>query len=248
MGTLEWKPSDAVHSVLDLYYSRFKQDTVTRGAEWFSPTPGSATRRRYDNVTDGRLATAFFSTLRTMSTMSFRLLRWDDNKRTDHLFSAGLNNDFRLAERTHLLADLSYSSNKRDENDIEIFGGYGVGPLRGRVRLDSYDRVIPANDFPQLTNFGLDYADASQVSLGDRGGWGGYGSEGHIKSPHIKETLASGDLTLRQDLEGSGIGNFFSSVEAGLDYTHRHKDKTVTELDLFLKNNRHADRWSIRNS
>ena len=39
----------------------------------------------------------------------------DDNKRTDHLFSAGLNNDFRLAERTHLLADLSYSSNKRDE-------------------------------------------------------------------------------------------------------------------------------------
>src|SRR4029078_10264037 len=29
-GTLEWKPSDVVHSVLDLYYSRFKQDSVTR--------------------------------------------------------------------------------------------------------------------------------------------------------------------------------------------------------------------------
>ena len=50
--------------------------------------------------------------------------------------------------------------------------------------------------------------------------------------------MASGDLTLRQDFEGSGIGNFFSSVEAGLDYTHRHKDKTVDELDLFLKNGR----------
>ena len=68
----------------------------------------------------------------------------------------------------------------------------------------------------------------------------GTGPRAMIKSPHIKETLASGDLTLRQDLEGSGIGNFFSSVEAGLDYTHRHKDKTVNELDLFLKNNRHA--------
>ena len=33
---MEWKPSDAVHSVLDLYYSRFKQNTTTRGAEWFS--------------------------------------------------------------------------------------------------------------------------------------------------------------------------------------------------------------------
>jgi iron complex outermembrane receptor protein len=59
-----------------------------------------------------------------------------------------------------------------------------------------------------------------------------------MKSPHIKETLASGDLTLRQDFEGSGIGKFFSSAEAGVDYTHRHKQKTVTELDLFLKNGR----------
>ena len=90
----------------------------------------------------------------------------------------------------------------------------------------------------KTTNFTLDYADASQVSLGDRAAWNGYGSDGHIKSPHIKETLDSGDLTVRQDFEGSGIGNFFSSVEAGLDYTHRHKDKTVDELDLFLKNGR----------
>jgi iron complex outermembrane receptor protein len=173
-------------------------------------------------------------------------LRWDDNKRVDHLFSAGLNNDFRLAEHTHLLADLSYSSNKRDETDIEIFGGYSCcsRPLAsdgrtptGRV-FDSYDREIPANGFLRDSNFTLDYADASQVSLGDRAAWNGYGSEGHIKSPHIKETLGSGDLTLRQDFEGTGIGNFISSVEAGLDYTHRHKDKTVSELDLFLKNGR----------
>ena len=117
--------------------------------------------------------------------------------------------------------------------DIEIFGGYGVGPLLTRT-YDSFDRVIPANGFSQSTNFGLDYADPNQVSLGDRAAWGGYGSEGHLKSPHIKETLASGDLTLRQDLQS----NFFSSIEAGVDYTHRHKDKTVSELDLFLKNDR----------
>src|SRR5262249_10211077 len=84
----------------------------------------------------------------------------------------------------------------------------------------------------------LNYADANQVSLGDRAAWNGYGSEGHIKSPHIKERLASGDLTLRQDFDGTGIGKFFSSIEGGLDYTHRHKDKTVTELHLFLKNGR----------
>ena len=138
--------------------------------------------------------------------MSLRYLGGTTTSAIDHLFSAGLNNDFRLAEHTHLLADLSYSSNKRDETDTEIFGGYGCCSRssgddfsQGRV-FDSYDRVIPANDFLQVTNFGFDYSDANQVSLGDRSAWGGYGSEGHLKSPHIKETLGSGDLTLQAGL------------------------------------------------
>jgi iron complex outermembrane receptor protein len=234
-GTLELKPSDAVHSVLDLYYSRFKQDTMTRGVE-FATTPWGGDPTTFSNVQTKTIQGALFDVADRVNNV-VPVVRWDENRRVDHLFSAGLNNDFRLAEHTHVLADLSYSSNKRDESDTEIFGGYGVGPLLTRVE-DSFDRVVPFNDFLQSRNFGLDYADVNQVSLGDRGPWGGYGSEGHIKSPHIKETLASGDLTLRQDLQGSGIGNFFSSVEAGLDYTHRHKDKTVTELDLFLKNGR----------
>ena len=242
-GSVEWKPSDAVHSVLDLYYSRFKQKTTTRGAEWFSSA-------WVDGVTysDVQTATRDGNTFDVADhvTNVVPLLRWDDNHRTDHLFSVGLNNDFRLAEHTHLIADLSYSSNKRNETDIEIFGGYGCcsAPLAsdgrtptGRV-FDSYDRVIPADGFLNDSDFELNYADASQVSLGDRAAWNGYGSEGHIKSPHIKETLGSGDLTLRHDFEGTSIGNVISSVEAGVDFTHRHKDKTVTELDLFLKNGR----------
>lgn len=36
IGILEWKPSDAIHSTLDLYYSRFKQKEVMRGSQWFS--------------------------------------------------------------------------------------------------------------------------------------------------------------------------------------------------------------------
>jgi iron complex outermembrane receptor protein len=234
-GTLEFKPSDAVHSVLDLYYSRFKQKTTTRGVE-FATTPWTGDPVTYTNVETETRDGVTFDVADHVSNI-IPILRWNTNDRTDHLFSAGLNNDFRLGEHTHLLTDLSYSSNKRRDRDTEIFGGYGVGPHLAHV-FDNIDRVIPANDFPQLTNFGFDYADASKVSLGDRGGWGGYGSEGHIKTPHIKERLASGDVTVRHDFEGTGIGGFFSSVEAGLDYTHRHKDKTVDELDLFLKNGR----------
>jgi iron complex outermembrane receptor protein len=229
-GTLEWKPSDAVHSVLDLYYSRFKQHTVNRGAEWFADAWVDDVT--YDITgTKNRGGNEFAVSGHANNIVP--ILMFQDNSRTDHLFAAGLNNDFKLAERTHLLADLSYSSNKRDETYIEAYGGYGVGPFQTRT-LDSYDFDIPADDFPSFSGFGLDYADASQVSLGDRAPWGGWGHDGLKKSPHVKETLLSGDVTVRQELDGG----FLSSVEAGLDYTHRHKDKTVDELDLFLKNDR----------
>jgi iron complex outermembrane receptor protein len=230
MGTLEWKPSDSIHSVLDLYYSKFKQHTVNRGAEWFSDAWADGVT--YSNLqTVTRDGTPFAVSGHVDNVAP--ILMYQDNKRTDHLFSIGLNNDFRLADRTHLYSDLSYSSNKRDETYLEAYGGYGLGPFQTRT-FDSYDFQIPEHDFPQFTGFGLDYADASQVSLGDRAPWGGWGHDGLKKSPHIKETLASADLTLKQDLDGG----FFSSIEAGVDLTHRHKAKSVTELDLFLKNDR----------
>jgi iron complex outermembrane receptor protein len=231
MGTLEWKPSDRVHSVLDLYYSRFKQHTINRGAEWFSDAwVDDTTYSNLQSVTRGGNQFAVSGHVDNV----IPILMFQDNKRTDHLFSAGLNNEFKLAEHTHLYTDLSYSSNKRDETYIEAYGGYGTGPSETHSAFDSYDFQVPANDFPQFTGFGLNYADANQVSLGDRAPWGGWGHDGLKKSPHIKETLASGDLTLKQDLGGG----FFSSVEAGVNYTHRHKHKTVDELDLFLKNDR----------
>lgn len=229
-GTVEWKPSDSVHSVLDLYYSRFKQHTVNRGAEWFSDAwADGVTYSNLQTVTRGDNSFAVSGHVDNVAP----ILMYQDNKRTDHLFAIGLNNDFKVAERTHILTDLSYSSNKRDETYIEAYGGYGVGPFQTRT-FDSYDFNIPDDNFPQFTGFGLNYADANQVSLGDRAPWGGWGHDGLKKSPHVKETLESADLTLRQDLN-SGV---FSSLEVGLDYTHRHKDKTVDELDLFLKNDR----------
>ena len=73
------------------------------------------------------------------------------------------------------------------------------------------------------------------------------GPKAMIKSPHIKETLASGDLTLRQDLQGSGIGNFFSSVEAGwitrtATRTRRSRSWTYSSRTIDCRS------WSIRDS
>jgi len=238
MGTLEWKPSDRVHTVVDLYYSRFKQHEVMHGAEWWSAAWGdgvtyditdTATHGGFEFATKGHVG----GTPGDPNTGIVPQLRNDDNKRTDKLFSVALNNEWAVNDRLKLITDLSYSSNKRDETYIETYAGYGVGPLRTRT-FDEFDFDLPANGWPQWTNWNLDYADANQVSLGDRGDvWGGWGHDGLHKSPHIKETLVGADGTLRYETEG-----VFSSIEAGLNYTHRHKDKTVDEIDLFLKNNR----------
>lgn len=246
MGTLEFQPSDRVHSVVDLYYSRFKQHEVNRGAQWFSDAwvdGVTYSNLQTENRGGNNIAVSGHvggdGTLNpdgTPATGIAPILRFDDNKRTDKLFSAGLNNDFGLSDKLKLLTDLSYSSNKRDETYIETYGGYGVGASEFRM-FDEYDFVIPSNNHPQFTNFNLNYADANQVSLGDRAPWGGWGHDGLKKSPHIKETLVSGDATLRYETDEI-LGGFFSSVEAGIDYTHRKKTKTVDELDLFLKNGR----------
>lgn len=229
MGTLEWQPSDSVHSVLDLYYSRFKQHQVSRGAQWFSN--GWADNATFTGVTTTPVGTRTVGTGGHFNN-AVPILRNDDNRRTDELFAIGLNNEFGLDDRTNFIADLSYSSNKRDETYIETYAGYGVGPFQTRTR-DQYDFSIPQEGYPTYSHWGLDYANANQVSLGDRAPWGGWGHDGLLKSPHIKETVGSVDLALNHEL-----GGFISKIEAGVNYTHRHKQKAVEEIDLFLKNNR----------
>lgn len=229
MGTLEWEPSDSVHSVLDLYYSRFKQSQVSRGAQWFSN--GWADNATFTNVQTTDVGGSQLGTSGHFTNV-VPILRNDNNQRKDELFSAGLNNQFKLDDRTHFALDLSYSSNKRDETYIETYQGYGVGPFQTRT-MDGYDFSIPLEGFPQYTGFGLNYADANQVSLGDRAPWGGWGHDGLMKSPHIKETIGAVDMRLDHEFDG-----FLSKIEIGTNFTHRHKTKTVDEIDLFLKNGR----------
>lgn len=229
MGSIEWQPSDSIHTVLDLYYSRFKQKEVIRGAQWFSN--GWADNATFSNVGTTEVGGSQVGTSGHV-TNAVPILRNDRNTREDKLFAVGLNNEFQLDERTRFVADLSYSTNKRDETYIETYGGYGAGPFQTRT-MDSYDFSFPVDGAFPTYDFGLNYADASQVSLGDRAPWGGWGHDGLLKSPHVKEELGAVDFALSHDLEG-----FLSGIEVGVNYTRRDKRKTVDELDLNLKNGR----------
>ncbi len=230
MGTLEFQPSDSFHSVLDLYYSRFKQKSVSRGAQWFSnPWADNAT---FSNETVTWLGGSILGTAGHFNN-AIPILRNDLNTRDDELFAAGWNADAKLGERLTATVDLSYSRNTRDETYIETYAGYGIGAFQTRTP-DHYDFSIPLEGFPTYSNWGLNYADASKVSLGDRAPWGGWGHDGLMKSPHIEEKVTTADFGLAYDMGES----FISKIELGVNYAHRDKSKTVDEIDLNLNNSR----------
>src|SRR3546814_1374456 len=79
-----------------------------------------------------------------------------------------------MTDRLRFTGDLSYSRNQRDESITETYAGFGccvtsANQNANRV-FDTIDWDISgalAGGYPTYSS-GLNYADASQVSLGDR--------------------------------------------------------------------------------
>lgn len=236
IGILEWQPSDTVHLTADLYYSKFRQEETMRGAQWFSN--GWADNATFTNVQTGDRGGSLFGISGTVHN-AVPIIRNDYNTRNDELFSAGLNGEFKMDDRTTFEADLSYSTNKRREQILETYAGYGRGtgfvsgatPNVGRT-MDSIDFIVPDNGYPTYSE-GLNYADASQVSLGDRAPWGGWAHDGSIRFPDVEESIYAIDLGIEHEM-----GGFVEKLSAGINFTHREKSKRVDDFDLFLKNGR----------
>lgn len=236
IGILEWAPSDRVHATADLYYSRFKQRETMRGAQWFSN--GWADGATFTDVETTDRGGSLFATDGVLN-KGVPIIRNDYNKRDDELFSAGVNGEWSATDRLRLIADFSYSKNDRDEQILETYAGYGLGvggvtgstPNVGRT-FDTIGFHFPFEGYPTYDE-GLNYADASQVSLGDRAPWGGWGHDGAIRFPHVEEEVISLDIRGSYQFDG-----FIESVDLGVNRTEREKDKFVDDNDVFLKNGR----------
>jgi len=236
IGILEWRPNDRLHSTLDVYYSKFEQEETTRGAQWFSNA--WADDAYFTGVVTEDRGGSLFGRSGTINN-AVPIIRNDYNTREDEIFSIGLNTEYEINDRTRVIADLSYSNNQRRETILETYAGYGRGtggvtpatPNVGRT-LDSIGFTVNDDGYPTYSE-GLDYADASQVTLGDRAPWGGWGHDGAIRFPDVEETIQSADLKIERDMDG-----FFNTFTAGVNYANRDKSKRVDDYDLFLKNGR----------
>ncbi|HYC98197.1 TonB-dependent receptor [Brevundimonas sp.] len=236
IGIVEWRPNDRLHSTLDLYYSKFDQEETTRGAQWFSN--GWADGATFTDVQTETRGGSLFATSGTLNG-GVPIIRNDFNTRQDELFSVGLNTEYEIDERTRVEADLSYSTNERREQILETYAGFGRGvggvtpatPDVGRT-LDTITFEVNDDGYPTYSE-GLNYADASQVSLGDRAPWGGWGHDGAIRFPDVEERIYAADLKFERDLDG-----IIHTVSAGVNLANRSKTKRVDDFDLFLKNGR----------
>ncbi|MCE3004788.1 MAG: TonB-dependent receptor [Xanthomonadaceae bacterium] len=216
MGVLEYNASENWSTTLDVYYSQFDKAETTRfmevGLGW-----GGGVSLANPTVTDGVTTAGTFNGIRPV-------LRNDLNEGDDKLFAIGWNNVFTINEDWSSSFDLSHSSADREESILETYAGTRAGVT------DSVAFRLNPNTIPNFT-FSRDYRDPAPLVLGDPGGWG---QDGYIKKPQIDDELSS----VRLDFTRSFVDGMFSSIEFGVNYADREKQRSVPEAFLDLLNNR----------
>lgn len=224
MAVVEFHPTDNFRSVNDIYSSTFHQKETTRGLMWYQSQYADSI-----SFTNPTFATWGGTEINTSATVNgvTPILRNDYNTRKDKMFSIGSNNTYLLGD-WRLVADAGYSEATRKEVLMEQYAG--TAPIR---TFDSIGYQLQQNG-PTLFSPQTDYADVTQVELGDPAPWGGWGHDGLIHAPEIKDTITS--ATLSGDREWR-FGPF-SHVNLGVNFSRREKSHSSEDINLMLKNNR----------
>lgn len=206
MAVVEYKPNDFYHTVLDAYYSTFEKTETLRfmetGLGWSGATLSNAV------VENGAVVSGTFSGVRPV-------LRNDRNTQDDKIFAVGWNNQFKFSDNWSAMADISYSTAKREEMLLETYAG--LGPSSDPNATDTVNFTIGEHGRPQF-DYGLDYTDPNIIVLTDPGGWG---QDGFVKFPEVEDQLTSVRLGAERSFE-TGI---FSSVEFGINHADREKTR-----------------------
>lgn len=207
MGTVEYKPNDNLHSTVDAYYSRFNQTEVMSGLMWDSNPWGGYP------ITNPGFSPAGNSTILSSGTITFPaganqpVVRNDSNARDDHLLSLGWNTEAKIADWKGI-ADLSYSSAKRNETLFETYAGTPTSSMQFNIPVSpGFPTYTPSSSF----------TDPNTVALGDPGHWG---HDGRLQNMKQDDVIKAINLHAKRDLTG-----LFSQIDSGVDYSMRDKTR-----------------------
>jgi len=215
MATLQFRPSNAWTSTLDLFYTKAEQeDTANQFEVNLSGWNGG-----YDpgllltGVTTNGNGTFTGGTANNV----YPLVRGMYNKREDEINAFGWLNEFNIGQ-VEVVADVGWSKATRDELNLE--NNLQLYPM---PQLDSVDLTVSGSGFSQLVP-GLDYSDPSQLYLNNTIYGSGYG-----KVPSVEDELKTFKLAATIP-----AGGWFSGVDVGVNYADREKDKTQPEGNINL--------------
>jgi iron complex outermembrane receptor protein len=231
--SLEWKPNEKIHNTLDLFYSQFYQQETSRTLEGYA-NPSANTNAAYTGVTTANVGGTNVAQSGTLSNWNGDILE-SSNPEKEWLFAVGDRLEYAPSSRLKFALDLSYSQDHDKQSEIQTQAGYlnPTGSAMPFAQNDTLGFNVPfgASGFPQFST-GLNYANASNIGLGDPGtsAWGGWGQDGTIHDYDIMDKVYTADLGGRYAVN-SGL---FENFDFGVNYEHHDKIKTITEDNLFL--------------
>jgi TonB-dependent receptor len=219
MATLQYRPSNAWTSTLDLFYTQAEQVDTANQFEVNTQFNGSFPCNPTCQYTDVSVNGNGSFTGGTLANVS-PLVRGMYNKREDEIFAFGWNNQFNLGPAT-LNADVSYSKAKRDELNLE--NNTQLFPV---PQFDTVDLRYRNGGFSQL-NPGRDYSDPATLFLNNTIYGSGYG-----KVPQVEDELSGVRLTATFPAP-EALG-WFSDIDLGLNWADREKQKRQPEGSIQL--------------
>jgi TonB-dependent receptor len=215
MSVLEWAPNDEFHSELDLFYSKFKEETSLNGLQW-SSSPWDGISYTGVKTTDNVLTDGIVNGIKPIMQNEFTTTDTKD-------FSAGWNNRFELAKDWTLISDLSYSSARDTLHDGYAF----TGPKS--VVVNGIGFHIPiGGGYPNLS-VPYNLEDPSLVGFTDPDG---YGYNGREEADRQTDTIKA----VRLDVKHS-LGWIFKTIDVGFDYSDRKKIKSALVNFAYLNGN-----------
>jgi iron complex outermembrane receptor protein len=217
MATLQFRPSNAWTSTLDMFYTKAEQIDTANQWELNTQFNGNfpcdpACVYSGVNVNDNGTFTGG-----TLSGV-YPLVRGMYNKREDRITAIGWSNEFNVGE-ARLFADVSWSKAKREELNLE-----NNTQLVSADHFDTVQLNYRSGDFSQIVPT-MDYSDPSKLFLRNTIYGSGYG-----KVPKVDDELKS--FKLAASLPAPAKLAWFSDIDVGLNYADREKKKRQPEGNI----------------
>ena len=239
MGVLEYAPSDDLKINVDALYIDFKDEQQLRGPE--IPAAWGDAGITVSNTVDGY---AQSGTIGSADSPVGAVIRNDMNIREAELYAYGLNLEYDLSDSLVIEFDAAYSEVERRTWSLETYAGSGRGAADRQP--ETIDFQLVDNNNGVIFSPDLNYGDDSVIQLGNPQSWG-WGNlldpdsdndqDGFINTPVVEDELTSLKLAAEKVFD-SGL---VSSVEFGVNYSDRRKERVDTGVYLTLPGTLDAD-------